>query len=149
LPEALIRAAIVLDEPRYGEIGLKTLAFYTDVVIERGIFVPIGNDGWYHRGGHRARFAQQPLEALSLIDVGLIAAEFTGDRSYLKIAGIGFGWFLGKNTGNAVLGHDGGCFDGLSAEGVNRNMGAESTLAYLAGALEMAEQQPTVLRIAK
>ena len=43
----------------------------------------------------------------------------------------------------------GGCFDGLEELGVNRNMGAESTLAYLAGALVMAQPATEVLRIAR
>ena len=34
---------------------------------------------------------------------------------------------------------NGGCCDGLGIDGVNRNMGAESTLAYLSSALTIAE----------
>ena len=50
------------------EAGLATLAFYERVTIENGIYVPIGNDGWYPRGGPRARYAQQPLEACAMVD---------------------------------------------------------------------------------
>src|SRR5271170_2305788 len=63
LCEAMIRAGRALAEPRFHELGLRTLAFYEAVTTENGVHVPIGNHGWYHHGGHRARYAQQPLEA--------------------------------------------------------------------------------------
>ncbi len=53
-------------------------AFYEGVTIEDGIFVPIGNDGWYHAAATRARYTQQPLEACALVDAEL--AAFDRDR---------------------------------------------------------------------
>ena len=44
------------------------------------------------------------------------------------------GWYDGKNLLGVGMAHAGGCYDGLEADGPNRNMGAESTLAYLAAA---------------
>ena len=42
-------------------------------------------------------------------------------------------WFHGENSLGLPLAdiESGGCCDGLTAAGVNRNQGAESTLAYL------------------
>jgi hypothetical protein len=50
-----------------------------------------------------------------------------------------FGWFLGQNEGQQSL-YDaatGGCRDGLHADSVNENQGAESTLSFLLALLEM------------
>lgn len=149
LPEAMLRAGMALDEPRFVEIGLRTLAFYESIVIENGVFVPIGNDGWYRRGAARARFAQQPLEAAALVDAELAAFAATGEQARLAGAETGLAWFYGKNLCGVTMAQGGGCFDGLTEHSVNRNMGAESTLAHLAGAYALAEHRPSVLRVAR
>ncbi len=149
LPEALLRIGTVLDDPAYVELGLRTLRFYESIVMEGGVFVPIGNAGWYPRGGRRARLGQQPLEAAALVDVALAAQAATGDAHYRTLADAGLQWFLGRNSAAAVLVVGGGCCDGLDAVGPNGNMGAESTLAYLAAAFALAPADPAALRIAR
>lgn len=149
LPEAMLRAGMALEEPRFIDIGLRTLAFYESVVIENGVFVPIGNDGWYRRGGERARFAQQPLEATALVDAELAAFAATGAQAHLGAAETGLAWFYGKNLCGVTMAQGGGCFDGLAEHSVNRNMGAESTLAHLSAAYGLAEHRSTVLRVAR
>jgi hypothetical protein len=139
LSEALLRGAVALGDRRLAETGLRTLAFYESVVFEGDQFVPIGNDGWHRRGGHRARFDQQPLEAAAMVDAELAAYAATGDEHRLHLAERAFAWFFGANALGTVLVHDGGCYDGISKREVNRNMGAESTLAYLVAALALAE----------
>jgi hypothetical protein len=146
LPEALIRAGHVLGEERYGDVGLVTLAFYESVTLENGIFVPIGNEGWYVRGGRRAVYAQQPLEAVAMIDAELAAFDATGDAGHLSNAEIALAWYYGKNSRGEIMAHGGGCYDGLGEDGVNRNMGAESTLALLAAAYAMGERRTRTLR---
>ncbi len=50
-----------------------------------------------------------------------------------------FEWFLGRNDLGQEL-YDpttGGCCDGLQEDGINRNQGAESTLAFLLSLAEM------------
>jgi hypothetical protein len=138
LPEALLRAGRALGDSNLVEIGLRTLDFLEGVVFENGVFVPIGNDGWYARGGNRARFAQQPLEAASMVDAEAAAYELTGDLGRFRSARQAYDWFMGRNVSGETMVRDGGCFDGIDAGGVNRNMGAESTLAYLSGALTIA-----------
>jgi len=138
LPEALIRIGTVLSEPAFRDAGLDALAFYESVTIENGTFVPIGNAGWYPRGGPRARYAQQPLEAAALVDAALAALAATGSDRYRRLAECGLEWYYGRNSRDAVMAQFGGCFDGLEERGVNRNMGAESTLAYLASAFALA-----------
>lgn len=138
LPEAMLRAGAALDDGGLTAIGLRTFAFYCRVTIENGVFVPIGNEGWYARGGERARYSQQPLEAVSLLDAALAAYDATGDASFQATAQLGLEWYLGRNSRGIVMARGGGCLDGLNEMSVNLNMGAESTLAYLSSAYALA-----------
>ena len=103
----------------------------------------IGNDGWLERGRPRAQFDQQPLEAYALVDACLQAARVTDDpgqrTTWEERARMCFEWFTGRNDLNLPL-YDpetGGGRDGLHADGVNQNQGAESSLAYLLAVLEI------------
>lgn len=134
LPEALLRAGAALDDSPMIEAGRVTLQFLERTVFEDGIFVPIGNAGWFPRGGRRARFAQQPLEASAMTDAEIAAFDVFGQPEHRELAARAAAWFDGKNLLGVALAHGGGCYDGLEADGPNLNMGAESTLAYLAAA---------------
>jgi hypothetical protein len=146
LPEALLRAGQVLSDARYTEAGLTTLKFYEGVTMENGIHVPIGNDGWYFRGGPRARYVQQPLEACAMVDAELAAFDATGAAAHFAAAEVALEWYVGKNSRGIAMAHGGGCYDGLGENDVNHNEGAESTLAFLAAAYAMALRRARVLR---
>lgn len=149
LSEAVLRAGLTLGDDDLVAIGLRTFEFYKNVTVEDGVFVPIGNQGWYHRGGARPRYCQQPLEAVSLVDASLVAYDATGDPAYRATAQIGLDWYHGRNTRGIVMGRNGGCLDGLNDTSVNMNMGAESTLAYLASAYALAARPAKALTIAR
>ncbi len=149
LPEALIRIGHALGDERILALGLQTLRWYEAHTVELGVLVPVGNAGWSSRGGRRARYGQQPLEAAAVVDAALAAFEATGDPHWQELAAIAVGWFSGRNTRRVVLARDGGCCDGLEELGPNRNMGAESTLAYLASALAVDDVPHEVVRIAR
>ncbi len=149
LCEALIAGGVAVGDGDAIDVGLKMLDFYASLTIEDGMFVPVGNDGWHTRGGVRARFGQQPLEAAALIDASLAAHAYTSDSRYLTLAESGYEWFLGRNTHRVSLVLDGGCCDGIDRGGANLNRGAESTLAYLAGALAWVQRGAAPLRIAR
>ncbi len=138
LCEAMVRAGAALGDADLQAIGLRSLAFYNRVTIEDGVFVPIGNEGWYSRGGARPRYSQQPLEAVSLVDAALAAYEATGDDQFVNTAQLGLDWYLGRNSRGIAMANGGGCLDGLNESSVNLNMGAESTLAYLSAAYSLA-----------
>ena len=149
LPEALLRIGAALADSALVDLGLRTFGFYKSVVIEDRMFVPIGNAGWYPRNGHRAKYAQQPIEAAGMVDAGLAAHAITGESRYRRLAELALEWYYGRNTRDAVMASGGGCFDGLDELGVNQNMGAESTLAYLSSSLALAQPVAEVLRIAR
>ncbi len=141
LCEALLRIGVLLKQDVFVEVGFEALHFYESAVIERGVFKPIGNGGWWRRHGERAEFDQQPLEAAGFIDAVLYAYTITGRDHYRGLAEVAYDWYFGRNVIGAPLVVDGGCRDGFSADTVNRNMGAESTLAYLASAFAIAPYQ--------
>ena len=106
-------------------------------------FVPIGSQGFYHQGGERARFDQQPIEAAGAVSACLEAYRITGDGRWRSEAWSAFNWFLGDNDLQLPL-YDsatGGCRDGLHPERANQNQGAESTLSFLMAWLEMHSLQ--------
>jgi hypothetical protein len=149
LCEVLVRAGAVLHDDALVQAGCEMYAFLASVVIEDGIFVPVGNDGWYPRGGERARFGQQPLEAAAFVDAALAVHAVTGDPRDRSAADIAGAWFFGRNTHQAILVEGGGCRDGIDVSGPSDNMGAESTLAYLMSALALVEERRSDLRVAR
>ena len=105
----------------------------------RGGFSPVGSNGWHRRGGTPARFAQQPLEAQTMIEACREAHIQTGERRWREEMRMAFDWFFGGNELGVPL-YDAvtrGCCDGLEPHGVNMNQGAESTLAFLLSLLTM------------
>jgi glycosyltransferase involved in cell wall biosynthesis len=115
------------------EMGLRSLEWLLSIQTEKGHFVPIGNKGWYEKGGPKARFDQQPIEANAMIEACVEAFNITRDKLWIDSAVMCFNWFLGLNDLNMPLydAKTGGCRDGLMADGINQNEGAEATLAWL------------------
>lgn len=145
LPHALIVAGRRLGDARLRSVGLHVLDWLISVqTSRRGIFTPIGSDGWWSRGMTRSQFDQQPIEATALILAASAAYETTQDAGYLRSAEAAYAWFLGDNDAGLVIADvlTGGCHDGLSEHRVNANQGAESTLMWLT-ALETMRQLRT------
>lgn len=133
LPLAMLRAAKALNDETFRQVGFESLDFLEKHTLEKGHLTLIGNDGWYKRNGAIARFDQQPVDAMATILLFIQAYHDSGDAHYLRSAYTAFMWFFGENDLRLSL-YDpetGGCCDGLAADGINRNQGAESTLAYL------------------
>jgi hypothetical protein len=122
------------------ERGLQALRWLTELQIsEKGHFRSIGSDGFYRRGGTRANFDQQPIEAQAMVSACLEAYSATSDLWWYEQAQRAFDWFIGWNDLGLELysPKTGGCRDGLHVDRVNRNQGAESTLAFLLSLGEM------------
>jgi hypothetical protein len=149
LPEAMLRAGLSLHDDELVSVGLRTLRFYERVTIEGGVYVPVGNQGWYQRGGTKPRYCQQPLEAAAMVDAALVAHDASGDPAYRTTARIALDWYYGRNSRGIVMARNGGCLDGLNESSVNMNMGAESSLAYLASAYALAARPAVELSVAR
>jgi hypothetical protein len=100
---------------------------------------PIGSDGFYPRYGGCAQFDQQPIEAQTTVSACLAAYRVTNDPWWYEEAQRAFDWFLGWTGPGLPLYSplNGGCRDGLHADRVNENQGAESTLAFHLSFAEM------------
>ncbi len=133
LPHALLLSGQWMQRSDMIDMGLRSLKWLLTIQTDDGHFVPIGNKGWYEQGGPRARFDQQPIEANAMIEACVEAFNITRDKTLIDAAVMCFNWFLGHNDLNMPL-YDpktGGCRDGLNADGINQNEGAESSLAWL------------------
>jgi hypothetical protein len=96
--------------------GLRVLTWLLDVqTADDGHLSVIGSDGWLRRGGRRAPYDQQPVEAAALIDACKAAHRATGEEKWLIEMRRCFAWYLGQNDAGVSLiefkSH--GCHDGL------------------------------------
>jgi len=115
------------------QVAKESLVFLEKLCFKNGYLSLIGNKHWFERGGEQHRFAQQPIDAMSMVQAAYQAFVVTNDPQYIQLMSSSFMWFLGENDMNIPL-YDfetNGCFDGLEQHGVNKNQGTESTLAYL------------------
>jgi glycosyltransferase involved in cell wall biosynthesis len=141
LPQALISCGHESGNARAVQVGLDSLAWLVKIqTAPQEHFRAIGSNGFYVKGGTPAKFDQQPVEANATVSACLEAFRVTQDPMWMREARSAFEWFLGRND----LGQDlydpttGGTFDGLQEDRVNRNQGAESTLAFLLSLAEMS-----------
>ncbi|WP_228237739.1 glycosyltransferase family 4 protein [Allomuricauda sp. M10] len=133
LPLALLHAAEVLEDGDISKVAFDTMDFLTEHTMKDDYLSIIGNKDWYVREKERSMFAQQPIDAEAMVLMYHQAYVLTGDRDFLKKLFTSFMWFLGENDMRMSL-YDfetKGCCDGFENYGVNRNQGAESSLAYL------------------
>jgi glycosyltransferase involved in cell wall biosynthesis len=138
LSQALLSGANALGRADLAERALDSLRWFGD---ECGL-----DEGELHLPGHLGRRKgegapgdgdEQPLEAAALIEAELTAFAITRRVEHGRRAIKGFEWFLGRNRLRRPL-YDfatGGCSDGLGAQSLNDNEGAESTLAFHQAAL--------------
>jgi glycosyltransferase involved in cell wall biosynthesis len=140
LAHALILSGRATGQQAMCERGLEALRWLAELQIsEKGHFRFIGTNGFYRRGAMRANFDQQPIEAQAMVSACLEAYRATSDVWWYEQAQRAFDWFIGSNDLELELysPKTGGCRDGLHADRVNRNQGAESTLAFLLSWAEM------------
>ena len=133
LPLALLHSAQILKDDKITKIALETMGFLTDITLKDGYLSIVGNEKWYKKNAERSMFAQQPLDALAMVLMYHQAFHLTKDKEYLNKLFTCFMWFLGENDLRMSLFdfETKGCCDGFENYGVNRNQGAESSLAYL------------------
>jgi hypothetical protein len=95
--------------------------------------MPIGNMGWCCKEDKCAPlFDQQAIEVMAMVLMFEQAYHITKDETFLINMNTCFAWFMGRNELHIPLyDHEtNGCSDGLQYDSINRNQGAESTLAF-------------------
>lgn len=132
LPEAMIAAGAALDDATLLQRGLDLLAWLIDLETADGHLSPTPVAG---RGAEDARpaFDQQPIEVSSLADACARAAVVDPNPNWPDGVRAAAAWFMGDNDAGQPMWNPetGGGYDGLHADGVNGNQGAESTMAVI------------------
>ena len=133
LPLALLHSAEITGNENAKKIAMKTMAFLDKLTLSNGYLSPVGNDGWYYKGSKFPIYDQQAIETMAMVLMHFQAYQIFREPEYIEKMFLCYKWFLGENTLRAPLyDHETkGCCDGLLPTGINRNQGAESTLAYL------------------
>ena len=141
LSQALLAAYQSLGEKVYLDAAERSLGFLIKATTIDGNFVPIGSDGWYVKGGKRAFYDQQPIEAGGMVETTALAHKLTHSTLYETTLRQALGWFYGINTKSVRIYDEstGACYDGITQSGLNENQGSESTLAYLLAAATFIE----------
>lgn len=136
LSQALFVTHQALGEQGYLAVGEETLRFLKNATTMNGTYVPIGSSGWYVKGGERALYDQQPIEAGTMVETATLAFKLTRSELYEATLRKALGWFFGLNTKSVRLYDEttGACYDGITKMGLNENQGAESTISFLLAA---------------
>jgi glycosyltransferase involved in cell wall biosynthesis len=133
LPLALLHSGGITGDETVKRVAMESLAFLDRLSFRNGFLGPVGNQGWYHQGGEVPLFDQQAIETMAMVLMYLQAYQTTHDPEFIEKMFVSYQWFLGENILRVPLyDHETkGCCDGLQQTAINRNQGAESTLAYL------------------
>ncbi len=132
LPEAMIAAGVAIDDSTLRYQGLDLLGWLVEYETAGDRLSPTPAAG---RGPDDLRpgFDQQPIEVSTLADACARAAAIDPGSIWSDGVRAAAAWFMGVNDAQQLMWdpETGGGFDGLRVDGVNRNQGAESTLAVL------------------
>jgi hypothetical protein len=139
LPQALFEAYRETGGIEYLQTAEESFQFLLELQIINDRFVPIGNKGWYQRGGQRSFYDQQSIEASSMTEAAISAFKATSNRFYREKAETIFSWFLGNNVHGVPVydSETGSCYDGLTEIGLNLNKGAEAIISYLSARMDL------------
>lgn len=133
LPLALLHSSEITGDEKVKQVAMESLEFLDNLTLQHGFLSPVGSYGWYHRGKDMPVFDQQAIETMAMVLMYLQAYQSTQRPEFIEKMFVSFQWFLGENILRVPLyDHETkGCCDGLQETALNRNQGAESTLAYL------------------
>jgi hypothetical protein len=148
LPHGLFIAAQCWPGEGFLDVAEESFTFLDRETTVADVFWPVGNSDWYPHGEEKSLYDQQPVEAVTMADAAFAGYALLGDEKYLAAFRRAHDWFHGQNSLHQPLADvaSGACCDGLLPSGVNRNQGAESTLAYLCMELPNIEcGQPSVI----
>jgi hypothetical protein len=133
LPLALLHSVEILNDKKITETAIESMNFLTTHTLKDNYLTIVEHEKWYKKEEDHSIFAQQPIDAMAMVLMYHQAYFVTKDKDYLNKLFTSFLWFLGENDLRMSL-YDfetKGCCDGFENYGINRNQGAESSLAYL------------------
>jgi glycosyltransferase involved in cell wall biosynthesis len=131
IPEVLIRAGHCVDDDELVRNG-SAMLHWLESVSRRGRHYRFpGCRGLSDAKAVNWSGDEQPLEAAAMADAHAAWYQVSGDPASLSAIERAWAWFLGENRlGEPLVDIESGAgFDGLGTRAVNRNRGAESTIA--------------------
>lgn len=145
LPEAMLLAYKVTGNPEFEKIAKDSFQFLLDNVCSGPRFQVISNQAWFKKGDTHTELplgGQQPIDvAYTILALKEFDNHYKNDayKSYMTTA---FSWFLGNNHLSQTVYNSctKGCYDGIEADNVNLNQGAESLVSYLLSRLTIDEK---------
>jgi len=140
LPYALAQAFLVLKDDQYLKVAKRAFDWLDTVSRIGDQPAPIGQAGWYAKGGAKAEYDQQPVDAAKMVLAATTLYQAAQDQKYLDKALEWMSWYDGHNSQQvAVIDPDtNGVFDAVTPSGVNKNQGAESIVTYLLAYLKLS-----------
>ncbi|HMM10496.1 MAG TPA: glycosyltransferase family 4 protein [Bacteroidales bacterium] len=133
IPAALYASYQLLRDEKYLSVAETTRKFLESKCFINPWLSLIGNHRWLRFDSTYELFAQQPIDAFSMVAMYEQAYLATARQEFREKMLQSYAWFFGENDLNISV-YDAetkGCNDGIEPRNINRNQGAESTVAYL------------------
>ncbi len=135
LPDAMLCAWKATGDPVYKEVAQNSFDFLLSKIFTGNNINVISNQTWMHKGQNSESLpsgGQQPIDVAYTILALHNFYEIFKNKNYYNKMKSSFDWFHGSNHLNQIIYNPGtgGCYDGMEAENVNLNQGAESTVSY-------------------
>jgi len=133
LPEALLMAADLTQNKEQQVAAKQCFSYLLNLLFRDEQFKVISNQTWYTPGESISDEGQQPIDVSYTILALSTFYQITKINAYLLQMKTAFDWYLGNNSLHQIVYNpiSGGCLDGIEANEVNINQGAESTVTYL------------------
>ncbi|MHB1680930.1 MAG: glycosyltransferase [bacterium] len=84
LPEALLLGYKITGERIYLEVARKTLNFLIEHTFKDNMYIPVGQNGWFPKGGTRQYFDQQPEDVAATVEALNVMFEVTNEKHTKK-----------------------------------------------------------------
>ena len=134
LPHALFDAAERWPDESFLAVAESSFAFLDLVTTADNVFWPIGNRDWYPHGEEKSLYDQQPVEAATMAERRAGRTGVAGRRKisgHLPASARLVPWPEQPRAATGRCSRAAPASTAFTRSGVNRNQGAESTLAYL------------------
>lgn len=133
IPASLYASYQLLRDENYLTVAETTRKFLESKCFVNPWLSLIGNHRWLRFDSNYELFAQQPIDAFAMVAMYEQAFAATNNTELLEKMGRAYIWFYGENDLNINVfdPETKGCNDGIEPRNINRNQGAESTIAYL------------------
>jgi glycosyltransferase involved in cell wall biosynthesis len=131
LPLSLLKSYQTNGDENVLNAARKTTDFLERELMGNDYLSLVGSNGWYVKGKAKNNYPQQAIDAMSLCLLFSQWLQVAPGTRYQELLMKCYRWFFFENDLGVSLydRNSQGCCDGLEDYGINKNQGAESTLA--------------------